>query len=66
LFTSIVYFLLSGSINYILEKYNIVYSNVPEGDYFGDYEVINNMLRVHTTIAKTECRMMILSKDVTY
>lgn len=64
IFTSVVYFLVSGSINFILEKYNIVYHTVKEGDFFGDYEVINNVLRVHTTIAKTECKMLILSKEV--
>lgn len=62
--THVVFFIIHGRVDFYLEYFKIIYKSMSTGTYFGDYEVMCNVVREHTTISKTRCDMLTLCKDV--
>jgi hypothetical protein len=60
----LVYFIVKGRIDFYLEHYKIVYKAIVTGTYLGDYEVMHNVLRQHTTRSKGTSNLLTLSKAV--
>ena len=42
----------------------MAYRTIYEGDYFGDYEVIHNMMRVNAAMARSKCNMLYITKNI--
>ncbi len=60
---SVVLFIVEGRVDYYLEHLRMVYKTIMAGTYFGDYEVIHRERCKHTTRAKEDSRMLMLSKE---
>ncbi len=58
----VVYFIARGKIDFYLETRRLVYKTMMEGSYFGDYEVIFHISRLHTTRARVDSDILCLSK----
>jgi hypothetical protein len=58
-----VYFILQGDV-YFLTEDKIVFLHVTEGSYFGEIEVIKKTYRDSSTMASSNCEVLIMTKSV--
>jgi CRP-like cAMP-binding protein len=63
-FFSIVYFLISGRVNYVCGQQSIAFKTIIEKSYFGEIEIFHNTSRLFSARAQTECNLLTIKKKV--
>ncbi|OMJ88498.1 hypothetical protein SteCoe_9531 [Stentor coeruleus] len=56
-----VYFLISGSVSYVMGNTNLEFKNMKSGSYFGEIEILMNQPRKFTVVAENKCEMLLMS-----
>ncbi|CAG9314440.1 unnamed protein product [Blepharisma stoltei] len=59
-----IYFISSGRVCFIYGYDNIVYRVLQEGHYFGDAEVVRNVLRKYNICAETDVVLLVMTKKL--
>lgn len=59
-----IMFLVKGKVHYVFGEDNIVFRILPEGQYFGDYEVIKGTTRKYNVLAASNVHLLVMSQKL--
>ena len=61
-FSTDIFFITHGRINYVGSQYQIVLQSWINGSYFGELEILGNMKRTTSAIAQVQTQLLSLDK----
>ena len=59
-----VYFIVKGSVNYLVEDQEIIFKKIESGGYFGEIEFVKDCIREFSVLASDYCTFLVMKKHL--